>query len=287
MATIQGIVAGISIDDSNKIEPQFDAMVYDYIIGRDGHSLSFSSSGSTLTVNGFAIADGVRGFFDNEIITIGANGYLYVKFTTYHDETVADTVELEWSATALTETHDNIGSIAGIYRMKVLTIVNSVATTNNGMISIQNTQNADEAETVTTTIAAGATGTTPATTDNSTKVATTAFVNNAINAKINEFATAQFSGANGVVLNASKNEIKKQGRTVICNFEGTNSGSGGSYGSVIMTIPVNFRPSADISIHNDDGFSYVWLYADGTVKATLDFSGGGNVIKFNAGYITP
>lgn len=293
MATVQGIIAGISVNNSNKIEPDFDAMVYDYIINQDGHKLSFSTNDTILTVNGFAIADGIRGFFDNEQITIAANGYLYVLFTTHYNEAVADTVELEWSATALTETHNNIGSVAGIYRMKVLTIVNGSQTVNNEITGVLNAQNADVAQTVSTTIAAGATGTTPATTDNSTKVATTAFVNAAVQAKFDEITTTGFTAASNVTL--STNEVKKQGKTVIFNLYATITAPYLEANSPIATLPVYFRPASQISgliswgdnITLDDG---LYIGTDGVLRDTnrlnADLYGNQPKIKlFNIGFI--
>lgn len=278
MATIQGIVAGTSIDGSNKIEPQFDALVYDFIINKDGHTLSFSTSGTTIIANGFAIADGVRGFFENDQITIAANGYLYVKFTTHHDETVADTVELEWSATALTETHDNIGSVAGIYRMKVLTVVSGEATVNN---HIENIKDTDEAETVTDTIAENATGTTPETTDNSTKVATTEFVNNVITKKFNEFKTAE--ATTNVQMTVSTNSLIKQAKTVIFDFAGSVLTYGGvQAGTVLITLPEGFRPSQQIAI-GDSGYRD-FINTDGTVTSETYFERGDALVFSRFGF---
>lgn len=297
MATIKGIIAGISIDKANEIPPEFDAMIYKHIIGQNGHSLSFSSSGTTLTVNGIVIADGMRGYFNNEQITIGANGYLYVKFTTYHNLEQVDTVELEWSTTALVETHDNIGSVAGIYRMNVLTVANSQATTSNTIIGVQNAENAENAEIVTTTIAAGATGTTPATSDNSTKVATTAFVQAAATAKLNEFASATLTLATNA--SVATNSIKKQGRSVIIDFDASSPSQMIEVGNVVATIPIGFRPTNDIIVYSrsspDSGSSTaierVQIKADGSVIAySFDWGGGYTIsvprIKFNVGFIT-
>lgn len=290
MATIQGIVAGTSIDGSNKIEPQFDALIYDFIINKDGHTLSFSTSGTTIIANGFAIADGVRGFFENDQITIAANGYLYVKFTTHHDETIADTVELEWSATALTETHDNIGSVAGIYRMKVLTVVSGEATVNN---YIENIKDTDEAETVTDTIAENATGTTQETTDNSTKVATTAFVNNAVAAKFTEFDINQLTLATGI--SATTNSITKQGKSVIINFSAPAPNNKINQNETIATIPANYRPSQQFTVANNISSGaqgaavLLTINTNGIITANFEWGGGAYVatypLTFNIGYI--
>ena len=284
MSNIQGVIAGISIDKSNEIKPSFDAMIYNFVIGQDGHALAFSTSGTTLTVNGFAVANGIRGFFENAQITIATNGYLYVLFTTHQSASVADTVELEWSATALTETHDNIGSVAGIYRMKVLTVSSGTATVNN---KIECVAAAETAENVTETLAEGVTGTTPATTDNSTKVATTEFVNAAILAKYTTFDTTQFS-LSFTASSTTTNSITKQGKSVICNFKAVaGSGTYIPTGNTVLTIPEGYRPAAQLTIPAAAAtLGIIRINTDGTVITNGYFTAE-EELSFNAGYVIP
>lgn len=281
----QGIIAGISTAKENEIQPSFDAGIYDFIVGQDGHALSFKIDGTTIISNGFVIADGVRAFFNNAAIDGNVNGYLYAELTMHHNTDEADSAILKWSATELSEQHDNIGSTAGLYRMLILEVVGLEATVRNLIYYPHQAYYADEADVVTGYLANGVTAITQPNENNSDLVATTKFVHNVLNQELNagqtNVALQNITGTGSQVLS-----LKKQGGYAVgqLSIRGTLTDSGNQQ---IGTIPVGYRPTTSIETaigyEGNNRIMYLQIDTDGAVK--LNYPANNNfVIDTTFGY---
>lgn len=236
-------MATIIAGNQNKIPPELDASYRDICINANGHKITLSLSGSNITANGIAFAHGVVGYYKNEIINDASNnGYVYVTLTTNQDEDVEDSTEIFFSSVVLTELTPNISTIAGTYRMLVATITDGSITYQNKVEYPKYAVNADVAERVTGTIASNTKATTQPTSDNSTKVATTAFVKNAIESyKLSDTLTANN-------INTTENIIYNRLGLCGIKLKGTWTGSIATAGAVIAVVKEGFRPETNISV---------------------------------------
>lgn len=236
-------MATIIAGNQNKIPPELDASYRDICINANGHKITLSLSGSNITANGIAFAHGVVGYYKNEIINDASNnGYVYVTLTTNQDEDVEDSTEIFFSSVVLTELTPNISTIAGTYRMLVATITDGSITYQNKVEHPKYAVNADVAERVTGTIASNTKATTQATTDRSAKVATTAFVKNAIESyKLSDTLTANN-------INTTENIIYNRLGLCGIKLKGTWTGSIATAGAVIAVVKEGFRPETNISV---------------------------------------
>lgn len=236
-------MATIIAGNQNKIPPELDASYRDICINANGHKITLSLIGSNITANGIAFAHGVVGYYKNEIINDASNnGYVYVTLTTNQDEDVEDSTEIFFSSVVLTELTPNISSIAGTYRMLVATITDGSITYQNKVEYPKYAENADVAERVTGTIASNTKATTQPTSDNSTKVATTAFVHNAIESyKLSDTLTANN-------INTTENIIYNRLGLCGIKLKGTWTGSIATSGAVIAVVKEGFRPETNISV---------------------------------------
>lgn len=236
-------MATIIAGNQNKIPPELDASYRDICINANGHKITLSLSGSNITANGIAFAHGVVGYYKNEIINDASNnGYVYVTLTTNQDEDVEDSTEIFFSSVVLTELTPNISSVAGTYRMLVATITDGSITYQNKVEYPKYAVNADVAERVTGTIASNTKATTQPTLDNSTKVATTAFVQNAID----EILAVKSGRITTSISNMTENSnsISRRADYAVIDFDysiATSGQSGINVDSTIGTVPSGFE----------------------------------------------
>lgn len=295
MATeFTGIIAGISIDRENEIQPEFDANLYKFIIGQDGHDLTFTPNGSgsnSLTINGFVIADGIRAFFNNAVIQVSANGYVYVEFNIHHDENIADSATIIWSNSSLTETHDLIGSQAGFYRMKVLEVVSYEGRPTNRISYPLKARNTNKATTVTGSLESNVTAVTQETSDNSTRVATTEFVKKV---RDEALSTTTISAINWTNLQSPINStvsLENQAGYVKGRIQLSSIGLSDTSSWTIGSLPVGFRPKQSIEtaagVSGADNVLYLNIGTSGTISVEFTGSPTDNItIDANIGYET-
>lgn len=185
MAQYKGIIAGIG-DKSNKINlisPQFDARIYNFIIGKNCIIDGLELNNKTLSA-GACVCQGYRGVIDTSIKLVTTMGYIYGVFKVNFDNDKPDEFYIETSSTKI-ERKDDILHGTGVYYLELYY---------NGLVRLprdypNSAVYADKSQFVSNTIGEKATATTQDVNDNSTKVATTEYVHNQIEEQIKPATT--------------------------------------------------------------------------------------------------
>lgn len=282
------IIAG----NGNVIPPELDAGIRDLIIGVQGHKLKFSAhpTSAGYLVSGIAFAYGYIALFDEEEVLIRGIGKIYVDFTVHHDEDIPDEVNIYFSDVDSSNNQD-ISKVAGTYSLQVWhnTLPNYDWFYDNVVEYPRYAKYADSAYVVTDEIASNATATTQATSDNTTKVATTEFVHNVIDAQIDDSRTVSVTNAK---FTAQQNAINYRLGAVVVNLKlkvvyGQSVGGGTvSVGTVPFAPRTAIRDSVSISDGNYGKFDI-----DTSGNITLDLPSQGawydqEEFYINCGYLT-
>lgn len=181
-------MASIISGNGNKIQPDFDAAIRELCFGTyKGQNLIYTSTTNGFFVEGYAFVFGFVSFFSGAKIELNGetNGFVYVDFTVYYDEDIKDETSVYFSSTPIERT-DDISGGPGTYSFCVATITNGVFEKHFGISYPALSQVAEIAHVVDLYIESNATATTQETSDNTTKVATTEFVHNAIDSRIDD-----------------------------------------------------------------------------------------------------
>lgn len=233
--------------NGNIIPPEMDASIRNIVLGTSfGQKLTFTPSQSGYTVDGIAFTYGYVALFKKEGISAGQNGYIYVDFTVHYDEDVQDETNVYFSDTAKIS-GDNISEGAGTYTLLVAVITNGTLAKRNEKTQPERALYSRLAQVVIGAIASNATATTQPTSDNTTKVATTQFVKNVINA-------SAYDGQVGSIdshLNVTKNECHRRLNLVGVSLElnSPNDFPAATLSiSTIGTLPENYRPQSSVSV---------------------------------------
>lgn len=187
----QGIITGIGdkTKNINVIYPEFDALLNNFIIGKNTILEGMDLQGKILT-KGTCILCGYRGTI-NENITLDTTAYVYAKFNLHFDSDIADAFEIETSTSRITSGNTDPTEItqAGIYYLTLYingNIHSALDITPYPIIAQYSDQTKDVS--VLGVLEDGVTATTQEVNDNSNKVATTAYVHNQIQKEI-DYAT--------------------------------------------------------------------------------------------------
>lgn len=279
----RNIIAG----NGNTIPPELDAGFRFLVMLSNGHALFIAENISTrkIEISGIAFAYGVVGYFKGEQFSFeeSQNGYIYVDLTTHLDPAIADEARIYFSSTELSPQEDSIDHTAGTYRILVCTTNSSgqVDTVYNRKNFPNYAYNAETAQRVTGSIASEATATTQPTSNNSTKVATTKFVHDAIAA---EQYQSTLSAPN---FSTSQNVCYKRLKLVGITFAGEYQSI--SQGPVtIATVPAGYRPQSRITIRCQAGNDMADGYIDTNGSVVLNHGLGsamGSSVAFNCSYI--
>lgn len=273
MAIYNGVMAGIGDieNDVNVIDPQFDAKVNNFIVGADGILLGMELNGSVLS-SGICIAKGYRGSIDTDI-TLDTTNYVYGVFSVYHSPDMLDEFSIVTSSTPLGNAGgqsfgDDILHEAGTYYLRL----NASNSRLNYPINAYNADNTDKIN-KNGTIGDGTTAVTQPVNDNSTKIATTAYVHNQIEEEINytplnynQSKSYNFNDAFGAtaVLTFNFNfQGKKKAKLCVIDridFSITHTGvdfvdTSISANTVLATLPEDFKPINNVVIVPQEYFS--------------------------------
>lgn len=246
MAQYNGVMAGIGDleNNINVINPEFDARVNNFIIGANGVIKGLEISGNILSA-GMCVAQGYRGSIDTDI-TLDITTYVYGVFKVYHDPEILDEFYIQTSSTPLDTAKtgnsfgDDILHSAGTYYLRLNNRlkypINAVNSENTNILNDNGT------------IGNNVTCPTQAVNDNSTKVASTAYVYNQIKEEINytEYISYVYAKSNTSAEDIPQYvELKftKKAGYVIVEATGKNENFNVSgYTFQIDNIPTEFLP---------------------------------------------
>ena len=256
----QGIITGIgdSLNDINVITPEIDAKLNNYILGKSGFILEgLEVPNNTTLTAGTCVLCGYRGILENDV-TISPpssnNKYIYGEFTiNFGNYNLLDRFRIIESNTNYTEPTSITEQ--GVYYLKLYAWLggSSWADVHSGYNSKKypyKAQNANQANTLVSggTIASTATATTQTVNDNSTKVATTAYVHNQIAQEIDydtqtiAINTVDIMGGSG---QSGTIELKRKAKYVVGKVTISANTTLYNVTSYSATLPNGFIPKQD------------------------------------------
>jgi hypothetical protein len=261
-AVLKGI--GDTATEVNKIMPSLDASINRFVCGHTSgiirsefYEFAAQVTGRTVTVRGGLLqAYGYFGASDTEKqITFGtSSGTQYSHIYAEIDLTVAPNI-FDIKATPLSSSsgytyrQDNLGTTpSGKYQFPLwlATVTALSITLTDRRAFIDKPLNAVNAET----------SVTQPQTDNSTKIATTAFVKTAVTNAM-AITEGNITISDGTVIGT----VRRQGNFVICSGNGYNT----TYG-VSATIPVGFRPKTTVNVGVSATFMAMSLYPNNQIS---------------------
>lgn len=245
MASYKGIVAGIGNkqEDINVIQPEFDAIIRNFIIGQDCILDGLELKGNVLTA-GSCIGKGFPGFFPKDTTIDNSDGYIYAAFRTHRNSLIADDfsiVTYPFDIDAETSNEDILHK-AGVYYFllyeKGKKVVKSLYPKN--ALSSDYTSHINDNGTIGQNVTAYTYGIN----DNSDKVSTTKYVYNQIK---EELAESEYEAI--TTDNFGQNGYKVIRRAKYCIIEIYTAIAGRSnIEGILNTLPEGFRPRQNTTI---------------------------------------
>lgn len=269
----QGIITGIG----NTITPEIDAVINEYIVGKNTILKGLGLNGNILSA-GTCILCGYRGTLENSQ-TVDGN-YVYGKFVIGVNETDSFSIITSSNSNEPTDGIINPTSItnAGTYYLRLYANGASQVDSERYPKQAHTSYNADHLQPNGTIASTAKTDTAPVN-DNSGRVANTKYVHNQIEYEVNEGeATIQVYQKDTHIANIL---LRRRAKYVIGTITSTkNVASNAAYGAT-LNIPQGFTPDEDVMFLV--GYNHSVGGGEHTASMKFEISAGTNIAVDSGG----